>query len=149
MPPPNMNAAPIPPIVLLYGLLGLIPFLAPPLIGVMFPELRPTVGVILSLYAGLILSFLGGARWGFAVQAPAPSACTVSLAMLPTLVALGLLALPGDLNRQRWAGLAVALGLHCVWDLSTATPPAWYGKLRTILTAGAIAGLAGGILLLA
>lgn len=128
----------IPPVVLIYGVLGWIPFLAPPLAGWLIPDLRPLALDILSHYGALILSFLGGARWGLAVGKPEPSARVVSLAMLPTLVGLGLLLLPPF---PRLLGLAAALGILCLWDLRGAGLPAWYGRLRVILTVGAVAGL--------
>lgn len=54
----------IPRVVLIYGVLGLAPFLAPPLIGYLAPERSALTATALALYGGLILSFLGGARWG-------------------------------------------------------------------------------------
>ena len=143
-----MRAA-IPRVVLAYGLLGLIPFLVPPVVGWLLPQDRSAAVLALSLYAGLILSFLGGARWGVAVQAPAPSALEVSLAMLPTLAGLALLLLPAGLDQLRLFGLALALALHWLWDVRGAGLPPWYGRLRTVLTVGAVAGLVSGALLLA
>jgi hypothetical protein len=143
----NMRAA-IPPVVLIYGLLGVIPFLAPPVAGVLFPEFRAIAGTVLSLYAALILSFLGGARWGLAVATPAPKPAVVSLAMLPTLAGLALLMLPEPYAQARLLGLALALGLHWLWDIRGRGLPAWYASLRTILTAGAVIGLVAGALLL-
>jgi len=130
-----------------YGLLGLIPFLAPPLAGTIFPHLRAIAAFILVLYGALILSFLGGARWGLAVARPSPRASVVTLAMLPTLVGLALLAL-GDARRAQMLGLAAALGLHWLWDLRGEDLPAWYPDLRTLLTAGAAIGLVAGAMLL-
>ena len=143
-----MRALAIPRLVLTYGLLGLVPFLAPPLAGWLLPQARPASALVLALYAGLILSFLGGARWGLAVKAPSPPALQVSLAMLPTLAGLPLLLLPASLNQLRLFGLALALALHWLWDLRGAGLPPWYGRLRTMLTAGAVAGLIGGAFLL-
>ena len=143
-----MRASAIPRVVLTYGLLGLIPFLTPPLAGWLLPQAKPVAVLALSLYAGLILSFLGGARWGVAVKAPSPSALEVSLAMLPTLAGLALLLLPASLDQLRLLGLAMALGVHWLWDLRSDGLPPWYGRLRTMLTAGAVAGLVGGALLL-
>ncbi len=136
----------IPPVVLIYGVLGWIPFLAPPLAGWLLPDLGPLALEVLSLYGALILSFLGGARWGFAVAAPEPSPRTVSLAMLPTLAGLVLLLLPAA---PRLLGLSLALAVHWLWDISGTGLPPWYGRLRTILTAGAVAGLLAGTAVLA
>ena len=53
---------PVPRVVLIYGVLGLVPFLAPPLVGLLAPDQSGLAGTALALYGGLILSFLGGAR---------------------------------------------------------------------------------------
>ena len=44
------------------------------------------------------------------------------------------------------AALAAALVLHYIWDLRSPGLPVWYPRLRLILTAGAVAGLAAGAL---
>lgn len=132
--------------VLIYGLLGVIPFVAPVLAGLVWPVLKPALLTILTLYAALILSFLGGARWGLAVGTATPSPLTVSLAMLPTLAGLGILLLAND-----WLtclGLAAALLVQWLWDVTASGLPGWYGRLRTILTIGAVAGLLAGAFVL-
>lgn len=134
-----------PPVVLAYGLLGIVPFLAPAVVGVAFPEVKDAASFALALYSGLILSFLGGARWGFANAGEMPGVVTVSVSMLPTLVALGLLVMPPGGRRLQLAGLAVALALHWTWDLFSGGLPAWYGRLRTLLTAGAVTGIVAGV----
>jgi hypothetical protein len=131
----------IPGIVLIYGLLGLVPFLAPPLVRFVLPGDTALAASMLALYGALILSFLGGARWGLAIGHPAPDASVVSLAMLPTLAGLGLLLAP---NAVRLPGLAAALTLQWLWDISSAGLPAWFPRLRSILTAGAVVGLLAG-----
>ena len=137
-----------PRVILVYGLLGLIPFLAPPLVGLAAPQFADVAGALLAIYAALILSFLGGARWGLAVTASRPDPLTISLAMLPTLAGLALLAAPrGHLGLQL-GGLVIALGLQWLWDIRSKGLPAWYPRLRTLLTVGAILGLAAGRVLL-
>ena len=147
------NASATPRVVLAYGLLGLIPFLAPPVVGGLFPPWVPLAAQGLALYGGLILSFLGGARWAMAVRqspesGPPVNGLTVSLAMIPTLAALALLLLPAPLRAAQLAGLALALLIHGAWDIWSKGLPAWYPRLRTILTLGATAGLLAGALVL-
>ena len=132
----------MPRVVLIYGLLGVLPFLAPVAAEAVFPGVREAAAAVLALYGALILSFLGGARWGLAVSRPAPSFVVVSLAMLPTLVGLGLLVAAS--RPVQLFGLAVALAVHWVWDVRADDVPAWYPRLRSVLTAGAVAGLVGG-----
>ena len=133
-----------PPVVLTYGVLGVVPFLLPVVVGIVFPAVRDMAGFVLALYGGLILSFLGGARWAFANVHPSPSVRVVSVSMLPSLVALALLVVPSDERRLQLLGIAVALVLHWLWDLRSADVPKWYSGLRTLLTAGAVAGLLAG-----
>ena len=138
----------IPPVVMIYGVLGLAPFLAPPLVGLLAPDLSRLAATGLALYGGLILSFLGGARWGIAVAEDQPRAATVTLAMIPTLVGLALLLLPPAAQTAKLVGLAAALTVHLVWDLRSLGLPSWYASLRTLLTAGAVVGLVAGAVLL-
>lgn len=139
---------PVPRVILVYGLLGLIPFLAPPLVGLFAPRLAGPASMGLALYGALILSFLGGARWGLAVAAPRPGGWTVTLAMLPTLVGLGLMLMPPTAQTERLLGLAAALALHLLWDRRSTGLPSWYPALRTLLTVGAVGGLVAGAALL-
>jgi hypothetical protein len=131
----------IPRVVLVYGLLGLIPFWVPPLASVLWPHVLPLAGVVAGVYGALILSFLGGARWGVEVLRSGPRFGTISLAMLPSVAGLALLLLPAEWRAgQLWA-LATALLLHWLWDVRAEGLPAWYPRLRTILTLGAVTGL--------
>jgi hypothetical protein len=128
----------VPTSVAIYGALGLIPFWAPSAIAWARPELTDLMKAALAIYAALILSFLGGARWAFAVARPAPSALTVTLAMLPTLVGFGLLLAP---QAARLPGLAIALVAMGAWDLRAGDPPPWYPRLRLPLTLAAVGGV--------
>ncbi|ALL11889.1 DUF3429 domain-containing protein [Caulobacter henricii] len=141
-------SSPIPPVVLAYGLLGLIPFLAPPLVGWLLPEQAALAGRALALYGGLILSFLGGARWALAVREARVDGRVVSLAMIPTLAALAILLLPDAMRAAQLALLALALLIHGAWDVWSRGLTAWYPRLRLVLTLGAVAGLSAGALLL-
>jgi ribose/xylose/arabinose/galactoside ABC-type transport system permease subunit len=104
--------------------------------------------VLLALYGALILSFLGGARWGLTVGRPVLDALVVSLAMLPTLAGLALLLLPSTLRQVQLLALAGALALHWLWDMRGEDVPAWYPSLRTPLSAGAVLGLLAGAFIL-
>lgn len=136
-----MQASATPRVVLIYGLLGLIPFLAPPLMGLWVPVHAGMFAVVSLAYGALILSFLGGVRWGLAVARPDPGFGTITLSMLPTLLALVLLLLPGIAPARQLIALAMLLTLHFVWDAGSKGLPAWYPRLRGLLTLGAVAAL--------
>lgn len=124
------------------GLAGLLPFaglaaaawLAPP----------PYDGVGLSgfyVYAAVILSFLGGARWGFELSArpEQPSPLTLILSNLPALMAWFGVMLQLVQPVAGLAVLTVGQVLVWLWDVQSSGPgqrrlPQWYPRLRTVLT---------------
>lgn len=130
------------------GLFGLVPFWALPAALVVWPGRADLTVVVVSAYAALILSFLGGARWGMALRAAEPDPGVVALAMAPTLVAWGLLIVLHAAQRLQLFALAAVLLLVGLWDLISPQAPAWYQRLRLLLTAGATSGLCLGALLL-
>ena len=130
-----------PPAVLLYGALGLIPFLAAPAATLILPDFRWQFTEALLWWSAIILSFLGGARWGAAIQAASPPPRLIGLAMLPSIVGWLILLLPAKYRAVQLLALAAALLLHLVWDWRSGGLPGWYGRLRTTLTAGAITAL--------
>jgi hypothetical protein len=136
-----VSKPPIPTVVLVYGLLGLIPFLAPPLLGLAIPAHAADIGLVALGYGALILSFLGGARWGLEVARPAPRFGTITLAMLPTLAALTVLIIPGLACPVQLTTMAVLLALHLAWDVRARDLPPWYPRLRALLSVGAVTGL--------
>ena len=124
-----------------YGLLGLIPFAAPVAFTLIWPQWGGLATLLQALYAALILSFLGGVRWGLAISRPPTSALTISLSMLPTLAALAILALLSHAPRLELWALSLALTLHWAWDARAHEAPAWFARLRTLLTLGAVSAL--------
>ena len=141
---PNLSTS-TPARVLRLGWLGLIPFLAPALVGWLWPIGAPIAGAALAIYAALILSFLGGGRWGMAVAAPHVENRIVSLAMLPTLTGFGLLMVPAEWRGWQLSGLALAHLVQGLWDMRATSVPAWYASLRGQLTLFALVGLALGL----
>jgi Protein of unknown function (DUF3429) len=134
------NAVPAPARIL--GFAGLIPFVFGALAVAFAPEIKPEAAAALLLYGALILSFLGGVRWGFAVIEGENAGWNVyGVSVVPPLAAWVAAAGGGP------AGLlilAIALGLW--YGVERALPPAlslpaWYTRLRGILSAAAVASL--------
>ena len=133
------------------GGLGAIPFvvcaggaaLAP-------PELAVKASDALAIYGAVILSFLGGIQWGFAIRhvgAFTPSSILyrrLSISVTPALVGWISLLLPRDIG---FVALAFAFALVLMVDLRAARrqeAPSWYPRLRWPLTLTAVAALAFG-----
>ncbi len=148
-----LPSGPIPTAPLVLGVAGLIPFwglamgLAMKGVG---PWSSSTLDAALATYAAIILSFLGGIRWGLAVvYADRPEAVAhFAISVLPSLGAWALLALPEPWRLICLGLLALALGpIDRNLVLSGFAAP-WLGRLRLLLSSGAgLALIAGGIAL--
>lgn len=141
------NPAPdrIPAPALALGLAGLIPFVAGAVaVWVSLPLLTPERGHQLVVsYGAIILSFLGGIRWGTAIGLVSvrrqafefPASVLGSLAALIALFAPPIPAL---------TLLITGFLMQALWDVTSVESgrlPLWFGKLRMLLTAGAVSAL--------
>ncbi len=90
------------PAALRLGHAGLLPFVAgAALTWLVRPDALPFVTAALSAYAALIISFLGGIHWGFAMRQSAPPASLPLWGVLPSLMAWVAVLMPA------FAGLVV------------------------------------------
>ena len=146
-----MLDARIPRSALILGLAGLLPFawgvatlwfpsLALQTVALIGPRfIGPYVGLF---YGAVILSFMSGVLWGFATKAEGQVAATgYALSVLP---ALWVFFTTGGGDQAAaialMAGFVGLLGLDWLfWNQGLA--PAWWMKLRLILTAGVVACL--------
>ena len=106
------------------------------------------VGILLVLYAAVILSFLGGIRFGVAVAVPLrPGARRdIIVSVLPSLAgwvlatvgALGLFSGFAAITAGALALLVACFLLQWAWDRRAATAgtvPEWFGRMRSRVTA--------------
>ena len=143
-------AGKIPGAALVLGLAGLIPFVAGAAsLWVPLPMLPPEQGLkVAVIYGAIILSFLGGIRWGTAIgpydsgrqtlefsASVLGSLAGLAAALLPAIPALALL-IAGFLMQGLWDVMSVDAGRL----------PNWFGRLRMILTAGAVVSLVAALL---
>ena len=136
-----------PTVTWIYGALGLLPFAAGAAGSLLAPALsRWPWQLELLIYGGLILSFLGGGRWGLEITRRPVRALVISASMLPTVVAFGLLVAVGLPNSFRLVLLALAHLAQWAWDVRSQDTPDWYPLLRHALTAGAVVCLLIGAL---
>ncbi|MEL6257551.1 MAG: DUF3429 domain-containing protein [Pseudomonadota bacterium] len=131
-------------------LAGLLPFFAGAG-AILFIAIRGETpdGAALALlvYAAVILSFLGGVRWGVEMTAEVLAGLRFSVLLLSVLgsIAGWALVLVWTLvHPAPWLFLIMAGALlaHWLWDvLSSSAMPAWFSGLRTIASGGAVLSL--------
>lgn len=133
-----MQKIPLAPLAI--GLAGLIPFWGLALALLTHSALglpAATVDSALATYAAIIISFLGGIRWGLAVSNAANSTESYALSIVPSLAAWPALAVPEPWRLVILGLLAVALGPIDLSLVRSGAAPAWFGRLRLILSTGA------------
>ena len=129
----------LPPSARLLGFAGLLPQLA--FVGLQLVRPDPGWSLLAFGYGALILSFLGGVWWGVAASRRAPSAELFVASVVPSLVALALLAaaLVGLSLGWPLVLLGSAIMLTLLVDLWLAArgdvPPDWM-RLRVPLSLG-------------
>lgn len=142
----------IPRSALILGLAGLIPFLwgatnvvVPSTMGWGGRFLSPMfMGTYVILtYGVVILSFMSGVLWGFATKAEGQAAAVgYGLSVIPALWAFFMVnGAPGDAAVNLFAGFAGLLMLDYAFARHGLTP-AWWMKLRVLLTVVVLSAVA-------
>ena len=137
MAPPGRDGIPVSALAL--GLAGVVPFWLPVAATVTSMPGLPAARAVAAqvVYGALILSFLGGVRWGAAIERKAGAArdLVLALAVLGCLAGFAAVLLPAV------PGLSLILAgllLHAGWDAAAAARgelPDWFARLRLLLTA--------------
>lgn len=130
---------------LLLGYAGLSPFFG--LVALAAAGLWDGAAAALLAYGAVILSFMGGCRWGFACAGlgRGPSLVALTISVAPAL--LGWAALLGrNLLGDAGAATVLAAGFLALYAADVlaaraADAPTWWPKLRAPLTAGAAGSL--------
>lgn len=141
----------IPPTPLWLGLAGLAPFYVSASLSTGAHLVQGLAGwhevaqASFCLYAAVILSFLGGVRWGLAMGASAtPRTSALIYATVPSIVAwAGVLAVWLQDDGARFlpvTAIAAAFLVQFLWDRGADRDgaPAWYARLRLMLTLGVL-----------
>lgn len=125
------------------GLLGLLPFYGAALLAHQPLTVGAAARIGFVVYAAVILSFLGGVRWGLEIarESGTPSPRRLVLSVLPPLYgwACAVGTLVWDLSLSGF--VATGFVLQFLWDRAAAREglaPAWYEPLRSILTVGVL-----------
>jgi hypothetical protein len=120
------------------GLGGLVPFVA--LTAVLVYAGREfiafsTLALAFTAYSAVILSFLGGIRWGASLMTGIRGRGTLLLSVVPSILAWILVLVPAP---WCFAGFALAFLAQGAWDLAAigrGQLPPEFGRLRLVLTA--------------
>jgi hypothetical protein len=135
----------IPGVALALGLAGLVPFVAGALaLWAPLPVLTADLGLKLAIaYGAIILSFLGGIRWGTAIGPydTGRQGLEFTASVLGSLAGLAALFIPPV---PALTLLIAGFLLQALWDVLSVEAgrlPGWFGKLRMLLTAGAVISL--------
>ena len=128
------------------GFLGIIPFIATATINLVpgAPLHELSMHALLG-YGAVILSFLGGIRWGVAILTTDSADLFGPLFVSIVPAALGWLALllPSSMGLML---LALGFAAMLIADLRLSSAPPWYRSLRRPLSVGAIVSLILGLL---
>ncbi|XP_024278068.1 transmembrane protein 69 isoform X4 [Oncorhynchus tshawytscha] len=132
------------------SLSSLIPFIAAPLVMAVTETYLPEVAFAQVAYGASILSFLGGARWGFAIPETSPAKpdwINLANSVVPSLLAW-LAMLFSDTITPAAMMVIMGLGISLHYDLSLLpTYPSWFKALRTILSVVAFLSLVATLVL--
>ena len=124
---------------------GALPFIALAVaMGVLDAPTNSTAGLWLQTYAAVILSFLGGIRWGLAIGAPSGASGTLALSVLPALAGwimlpFAIILMPGPVW---YLGFAALFAIQLIWDRASGAVPAWFKTIRLQVSLVVIASLA-------
>ena len=121
------------------GVAGVLPFAAAALI-FMFarvPEQRQVGLQIFQSYSAIILSFLGGVRWGAALVLP--SFRLLFSAVMPSLIAAGCLLIPASYAIPLLAVSYFMVGYVDCLRAAHALWPQWFKRLRLMLSVAVVA----------
>lgn len=128
------------------GFAGLIPFVAPTLFMAATECYSPELAFAQLAYGAAILSFLGGARWGFALPESSPAKpdwINLANSVVPSLLAW-VTMLMSDSIVPAFTMIIMGLGVSLHYDLSLLpTYPSWFKALRSVLTIVAFFSLVG------
>ncbi len=121
-------------IVTLAAIFGLLPFIFA-LIVTFNPSLLPVEQAIFERavigFGVLILSFLGGVRWGLRLQGGAGSDLTFIVGMLGSAAGFFILLMPYNFGLII---LTIGFALQGAWDVWSSGVPEFYARLRASMT---------------
>uniref|UniRef100_A0A3Q2TZT2 Transmembrane protein 69 n=1 Tax=Fundulus heteroclitus TaxID=8078 RepID=A0A3Q2TZT2_FUNHE len=135
---------------LILGFAGLLPFVSPTLLMAVTETYYPQLAYAQVAYAASIVSFLGGARWGFALPESSPAKpdwINLANSVVPSLLAWATMLMSDSIVPAATMAI-MGLGISLHYDLTLLpTYPSWFKALRTVLTFVAFFSLLGTIVI--
>lgn len=132
------------------GFAGLIPFVAPTLLMAVTEIYFPELAYAQLAYGASIVSFLGGARWGFALPESSPAKpdwINLANSVVPSLLAWVAMVMSSSIVPAATM-VIMGLGISLHYDLSLLpTYPSWFKALRSVLTVVAFFSLLGTLIM--
>jgi hypothetical protein len=130
----------VPPMALFLGSFGLLPFLAGG-VGVWLDglgDLQYALPMLVLIYGAIITSFLGGVRWGAAMQNGATQEQTryLIISIVPSLLAFIALTLPLASGLVLLTIVFLSQALIDILAVKAGHLAAWFAPLRLLLSAG-------------
>lgn len=135
----QLKASPLPALVL--GVAGLMPFISAPTYMIFQGLYCSNAAFAQAAYGAVILSFLGGVRWGFTLpeENPVqPDWVNLGYSVLPSLIAWSGLLLPNPVSLFTVMGGLTLVGYM---DMAMYGYPAWFKGLRFLLSFVAVLAL--------
>lgn len=128
-----------PPPALYIGISGLVPLISAPLFMAGIGSFCPQLAYANVVYGACIVSFLGGARWGFAIPEGSPARpdwMNLGNGVVPSLIAWLSLLCRDNLTEGALLVL-MGLGLSLHYDLALLPRyPAWFTAMQTLIALG-------------
>jgi len=103
----------------------------------------------LALYVTVLVTFLGGVRWGAAMRADAGRSAGLAFTILAPAVAAMALFIPAAAAAGLLAATLAAQGAWDVWSGERGRLPFWYGRLRARTAPVAVVLMVVAVVLLA
>ncbi|XP_058258040.1 transmembrane protein 69 [Hemibagrus wyckioides] len=143
-----LKSAPKPALYL--GFSGLLPFVSAPLLMAVTETYIPELAYAQVVYGASIVSFLGGARWGFALPEGSPAKpdwLNLANSVVPSIIAWVALLFSHNIVQSSMM-VIMGLGISLHYDLALLpTYPSWFKAMRMILTTVAFLSLLATIVL--
>uniref|UniRef100_A0A1A8GV71 Transmembrane protein 69 n=1 Tax=Nothobranchius korthausae TaxID=1143690 RepID=A0A1A8GV71_9TELE len=127
------------------GFAGLIPFVSPTLLMAVMEIYSPQLAYAQVAYGAAIVSFLGGARWGFALPESSPAKpdwLNLANSVVPPLLACSAMLMGNIVSAGTMVIMGLGISLHYDQSLLP-TYPSWFKALRTVLSVVAFFSLLG------